>query len=165
MRILEPRAAPALLAHGSAALLLGALAFQHWGGLAPCVLCLWQRWPHVVAIAAALVGLFLIRQGRMDASGSATLIAAAALAVTAGIGAYHAGVELHWWEGTAACGSTGPAATTASALRDRLLAAPVVRCDEVAWSFLGISMAGWNFLLSGALALIGLRGGVSLVRR
>ena len=91
MAFLSPRAAPALLAHGSAALLLGALAFQHWGGLAPCVLCLWQRWPHVVAIAAGFVGMVLIRQGRQAPAGWATLVAALALAVTAGIGAYHAG--------------------------------------------------------------------------
>ncbi len=165
MKLLAPRAAPALLAHGSAALLLGALVFQHWGGLAPCVLCLWQRWPHVVAIAAGLVGMFLIRQGRRGEAGWATLVAAAALAVTAGIGAYHAGVEWRWWEGTAACGATGPVASTAAALRDQLLAAPVVRCDEIAWSMFGISMAGWNFLISGALALVGLSGGLALVRR
>jgi disulfide bond formation protein DsbB len=165
MKLLAPRAAPALLAHGSAALLLGALAFQHWGGLAPCVLCLWQRWPHVVAIAAGLVAMFLIRQGRRAASGWVVLIAAAALAVTAGIGAYHAGVEWRWWEGTAACGATGPVANTAAALREQLLAAPVVRCDEIAWSLFGISMAGWNFIISGALALIGLRGGAALVRQ
>ncbi|MSP47854.1 MAG: disulfide bond formation protein B [Alphaproteobacteria bacterium] len=164
MRLLSPPAAPALLAHGSAALLLGALVFQHWGGLQPCVLCLWQRWPHAVAIAAGLMGVFLIRQGRGSASGWATLVAAAALAVTAGLGAYHAGVELRWWEGTQACGATGPVATGAAALRDRLLAAPVVRCDEVARSLLGVSMAGWNFLLSGALASLGLRGGLALIR-
>lgn len=154
-----------LLAGGvSAALLLGALAFQHWGGMQPCVLCLWQRWPHVVAIAAGFVGMFLIRQGRRAPAGWATLAAALALAVTAGIGAYHAGVELHWWEGTAACGATGPTGTTAAALRDRLLAAPVVRCDEIAWSLFGISMAGWNFLVSGALALIGVKGSLALIR-
>ncbi len=164
MKLLSPRVAPALLAHGSAALLLGALAFQHWGGLQPCVLCLWQRWPHVVAIAAGLVGMFLIRQGRRAPAGWAALAAALALAVTAGIGAYHAGVELHWWEGTASCGATGPTGTSAAALRDRLLAAPVVRCDEIAWSLIGISMAGWNFLVSGALALVGLRGGAELIR-
>lgn len=159
-----PRAAPVLLAHGSAALLLGALAFQHWGGLAPCVLCLWQRGPHVVAIAAGLVGMFLIRQGRVASAGWATLAAALALAVTSGIGAYHAGVELHWWEGTAACGSTGPTATTAASLRNQLLAAPVVRCDEIPWSLFGISMAGWNFLISGALALFGLCSGMALLK-
>jgi disulfide bond formation protein DsbB len=164
MTPLAPRAAPALLAHGSAALVLGALAFQYWGGLQPCVLCLWQRWPHAAAIAAGLAGMYLVRQGRRHESGLATLVAAAALAVTAGLGAYHAGVELRWWEGTQACGATGPVATTAAALRDQLLAAPVVRCDEIAWSFLGVSMAGWNFLLSGALALLGLRGGLGLMR-
>jgi disulfide bond formation protein DsbB len=164
MKILSPRAAPALLAHGSAALLLGALAFQHWGGLQPCILCLWQRGPHVVAIAAGFVGMFNIRQGNRSLAGWATLVAALALAVTSGIGAYHAGVELHWWEGTAACGTTGPVANDAASLRNALLAAPVVHCDEVAWSLFGISMAGWNFLISGALALLGLKGAAKLLR-
>jgi disulfide bond formation protein DsbB len=164
MNLLAPRAAPALLAHGSAALLLGALAFQHWGGLQPCVLCLWQRWPHVVAIAAGVTGMYLVRQHRLGAAGAATLVAALALVVTAAIGGYHAGVELHLWEGTAACGSTGPAATSAAQLRDQLMRAPVVRCDEIAWSLFGISMAGWNLILSGALAVLGLRGGLALLR-
>ncbi|MBM3547583.1 MAG: disulfide bond formation protein B [Alphaproteobacteria bacterium] len=164
MRILSPRAAPALLAHGSAALLLGALAFQHWVGLAPCALCLYQRWPHVVAIAAGLAGMFLIRQGRAQAAGWATLVAAAALAVTAAIGAYHAGVEWQWWQGPQACSGTGPVASSAASLREQLLAAPVIRCDDIVWSLFGISMAGWNFLLSGALALVGLRGGWTLTR-
>ena len=164
MKLFSPRAAPALLAHSSAALLLGALAFQHWGGLAPCALCLYQRWPHVIAIAAGLVGMFLVLQGQARAGGWATLAAALALVVTAAIGAYHAGVEWQWWQGPQACSGTGPAATSASSLREQLLAAPVVRCDDIVWSFLGISMAGWNFLLSGALALIGLHGGWKLAR-
>jgi disulfide bond formation protein DsbB len=169
MRLLAPRAAPVLIAHGSAALLLGALAFQHWGGLQPCVLCLWQRWPHVVAIALGLCGMFLVRQGNVGTgerhrAGLVTLSAGLALLVTAGIGIFHAGVEQQWWEGTAACGTTGPVGVSAASLRDQLLAAPVVRCDEIAWELFGLSMAGWNALISGALALIGLKGGAGLLR-
>jgi disulfide bond formation protein DsbB len=108
--------------------------------------------------------MYLVRQHRPRAAGAATLVAALALVVTAAIGGYHAGVELHLWEGTAACGSTGPAATSAAALRDQLMRAPVVRCDEIAWSLFGISMAGWNLILSGALAVLGLRGGLALLR-
>jgi disulfide bond formation protein DsbB len=160
-----PRRAPLLVAHGSAALLLGAMAFQYWGGLAPCVLCLWQRWPHGIAIAAGLVGMYLIRQRRFQGAGWATLAAAVALAVTAAIGGYHVGVEQHWWQGTAACGATGPAATDAASLREQLLRAPIVRCDEIAWSLFGISMAGWNMILSAALAAAGAFGGLALVRR
>jgi len=169
MKLLAPRAAPALIAHGSAALLLGALAFQHWGGLQPCVLCLWQRWPHVVAIALGLTGMYLVRQGNVGGrerrrAGLVTLVAGLALLVTAGIGVFHVGVEQQWWEGTAACGTTGPVGASAAALRDQLLAAPVVRCDEIAWKLFGISMAGWNALISAALALVGLKGGLGLVK-
>jgi len=159
-----PRRAPLLLAHGSAALLLGAMAFQYWGGLAPCVLCLWQRWPHVVAIAAGLAGMYLVKQRRFEAAGWATLVAAAALVATSAIGGFHVGVEQHWWEGTASCGSSGPTPTSAAALREQLLRAPVVHCDDIAWSLFGISMAGWNMLLSAALAAAGMFGGLALVR-
>ena len=68
--------------------------------------------------------------------------------VGAGIALFHVGVEQHWWQGTAECGSTLPPAATIDELRARLLAQPVVRCDEVAWSLFGISMAGYNVILS-----------------
>jgi disulfide bond formation protein DsbB len=145
----DMRLAAAVLLAASAALLAGALAFQYWGGLQPCVLCLWQRYAHVGVMAFAGLTL-VIGQPQLRL----TLLAAAGLAAVAGAGiaGFHVGVEQHWWQGTAECGSTlGPAATI-DELRARLLAQPVVRCDEVAWSLFGISMAGYNFLLSLALA-------------
>jgi disulfide bond formation protein DsbB len=77
--------------------------------------------------------------------------------VGAGIAVFHVGVEQHWWAGTAACGST-LSATSVEALRAQILAAPVVRCDQPAWSLLGISMAGYNALISAALAVVALIG-------
>jgi disulfide bond formation protein DsbB len=148
MNALQRRALPALL--GSMALLLGAFAFQYLGGLAPCPLCIWQRWPHVVAIVLGLLVL---------AWSSRTLAALAGLVVLvgAGIGLYHAGIERDWWQGPTTCTAPEPAAAAPGALLDQILATPVVLCDEIAWSWLGISMAGWNALLSLGLAILWFR--------
>ncbi len=131
---------------GSAALLGGAFAFQYIGGLAPCQLCLWQRWPHAAAI---LIGIIALATGWR---GLAWLGALAALA-TAGIGIFHVGVEQHWWEGLATCtaGSISGIAT-ADLLNPSVDVAAPVRCDEIAWQMLGVSMAGWNAIVSTLLA-------------
>jgi len=136
----------------SAGLLGAAYAFEHIGGLVPCKLCIWQRVPHFLIIAVALMGLASLRAGPV-------LFLIAALAVTnAGISFYHVGVEQALWQGPASCSGTLDNNLSSSALLDQLLATPVIRCDEVAWSFLGISMAGWNMLLSLAQAsLAGMR--------
>ena len=147
--ILHSRLAAVLILAASAAVLGGALAFQYWGGLAPCVLCIWQRYAHVGVMAFAVLAL-----AAAQPSWRAPLLLGCALAALAGAGIafFHVGVEQHWWQGTAACGSTLPPASSIDELRKQLLAQPVVRCDEVAWSLLGISMAGYNAILSLALA-------------
>jgi len=139
-----------LLAIG-AATLGGALASQYWGGLQPCILCLYQRYPWAIVIAlaafaAALPGHALARPA----------LALAALACVAGaaIAFFHVGVEQQWWRGTAECGGTIESGLSIEELREAILKAPVVRCDEVAWSLFGISMAGYNFLLSLATAMM-----------
>jgi len=137
-------------AAGSAALLIGALAFQYIGGLAPCPLCIWQRWPHVAAI---VLGLALIR---WPSRGIAAL-GALAMCVGAGIGVYHVGIEQKWWAGPSTCTAPTPGTMEAGELLDRILATPVVLCDEIAWQWLGISMAGWNAILSLVLAALWLR--------
>lgn len=145
------RALPLLALVGPALVLGAALFSQFVGGLTPCEMCVWQRWPHAAAIALAALALLLGR-GR----GAATFfgLAAVALAVGSGLGVFHAGVELGWWEGPTAC-SGGPATgLSAAEFVERLKAAPLVRCDVVAWSFLGVSMAGWNAILSAGLALV-----------
>ena len=134
-------------AAGSAGLLLAALAFEHLGGMAPCPLCIWQRWPHLAAVVAG--GLALAVPGAV-----VPLMGAGAALTTAGIGAYHTGVERQWWEGPQAC--AGPAdigALTPEQLLEQIMAAPVVRCDEVPWEMFGLSMASWN-----AIASLGLAG-------
>lgn len=137
---------------GSAALLIGALLFQYVGGLAPCQMCLWQRWPH--AIALALVPLAFLLPTRLIATlGALTVFAGAA------IGAFHAGVEWDWWEGITACAGAGDALTGLSGADLLSTEGPlgVIRCDEAPWVFAGLSMAGWNAVFSAALAALWLR--------
>ncbi len=144
---MNQRAFILLAAGGSAALMLGALAFQHWGGLAPCKMCIWQRYPHVVAIVVGAVALALPRAGLI-------LLGALAAATTSAIGFYHVGVEQRWWEGPSTCTSGSTQGLSADELLDQILSAPLVRCDDIAWDFLGISMAGWNGLISLALVAV-----------
>jgi disulfide bond formation protein DsbB len=134
-------------ATGSAALLAAAFAFQHLGGLAPCPLCIWQRWPHAVAVALGIA--LLARPVRAFA-----LLGALAMLADAGIAAYHVGIEADWWAGPATCVAPDVGGMTPEELLERILDAPVVRCDEVAWRFLGLSMAAWNGLASAGLAVL-----------
>ena len=135
-----------IAAGGSAALLLGALAFQYVGGLAPCTLCIWQRWPHLAAVILGALALGV--RGPV-----LPLLGALATLATAGIGGFHAGVEWGWWEGLASCSAGSIAGISTSDLLnpDVVVAAPV-RCDAVAWALLGLSMAGWNAVISLGLA-------------
>ncbi len=133
-------------AFGSAALLAAAFAFQYLGGLAPCPLCILQRWPHVVAVAT---GLILIVYPLRDIAA----LGAVAMLAGAGIAGYHAGIEQGWWPGPATCAAPDLAGQTPEELLASILAAPVVRCEDIAWSFLGLSMAAWN-----GLACLGLAG-------
>lgn len=131
---------------GSLALLAGAFGFQYIGGLAPCQLCLWQRWPHAAAIVIMVTALAL--PGRI-----LPVLGAMAALTTAGVGMFHVGVEQMWWEGLASCSGNSIAGLNVSDLLnpDVAIAAPI-RCDTIAWSLFGISMAGWNVILSLGLA-------------
>lgn len=129
-----------------AVLTLGmALLAQYGFGLAPCELCLWQRWPYAAAILFALGALIMpkLRPVLLALAGFSIL-------VSGGIAVFHVGVEEKWWQGLASC-SGAPTPNSIEALRAQLMAAPVVRCDEAAFRFIGISMAGWNVLWSLAL--------------
>ena len=134
-----------LAASGSAALLLGAFAFQHLGGLAPCKLCIWQRYPHAAAIALGAVALFVPLPALL-------ILGAAAALASAGIGLYHVGVEQGWWEGPTSCTAGAIGGVDTNDLFDQIMAAPLIRCDDIAWQFAGLSMAGWNMVISLALA-------------
>ena len=85
--------------------------------------------------------------------------------IGAGIAVFHVGVEQQWWPGTAECGGIDGANLSLEQLKAQILAAPVVRCDEVAWSLFGISMAGYNILLSLGLALVAFAAACGVGRR
>jgi disulfide bond formation protein DsbB len=130
---------------GSAALMLGALAFQHIGGMAPCKLCIWQRYPHVVAIL--LGGLaFAVQNAHLRLG--IIIAGALATATTAVIGIYHAGVEQGIFEGPTSCTSGSIDKLSADDLLNQIMSAPLVRCDDIPWQLAGISMAGWNAIIS-----------------
>lgn len=134
------------------ALLGGALGSQYLGGLHPCEMCYWQRWPHAAAILLAALAFTAPAEARI--ARTLTLLAALAIAVSGAIGVYHAGVEAKVFEGFTQCTATGQGLSTAELLK-QITHAPLVRCDEVQFRFLGISMAGWNAILSlGGAALI-----------
>jgi len=126
------------------ALLGGALGSQYYGGLTPCEMCYWQRYPHAAAIVLAALAF----AGPAESSRTRLLtgLAALAIALSGAIGVYHAGVELGIFEGMTTCTST--ARGTGAELLKEIMNAPLVRCDQVQFSFLGISMAGWNAILS-----------------
>ena len=134
----------------SLGLLVTALMFQYLGGLAPCPLCIWQRWPH--AAAGVLGILILVAPPRPLAA-----LGVLAMLLGAGIGVYHVGIEQGWWTGPASCVAPEIGDVSPEELLERIMAAPVVRCDEVAWSLLGISMAGWNAIFSALLAVVWFR--------
>jgi len=143
--------APQLLSIASALILLAALVFEHGFGYAPCKLCLYQRVPYYIALGLFLPAIVWGRRAMLPVLGLGVVLFAA----VAGIAGFHIGVEQGWWQGPATCSAAPLPDDPAEALK-RIQSAPLVRCDEVAWSFLGLSMAGWNFLL--ALGLAGFAG-------
>jgi disulfide bond formation protein DsbB len=128
-----------------AVLVAGAYVSEHGFGLYPCEMCWWQRYAHFAAIALALVSF--------AAAPKRVWIALAALAILASglIGGFHAGVEYGWWEGFTTCSA---AAVGGGDPLEAIMAVPLVRCDEVQWSLAGISLAGFNFLISTVGALV-----------
>ena len=137
---------------GSGALLLGAYYFQYVVKLSPCELCYWQRYPHMVAIAAGVCALAAYRYPSVALV--LVLIAIAALIATAAIGLYHVGVENRWWQGPQGCAAHIPSGLSVEELKRYLFGAKMVRCDEPAWSLWGLSMAAWNAVFSAALAFV-----------
>jgi disulfide bond formation protein DsbB len=134
-----------------AALLAGAYGSEIWGGLYPCEMCWWQRYAHFAALALALLSLAL--RNAPDRGRSFVWLAALAILTSGGIGGYHAGVEADVFEGFTQCTSSASAGLSSEELLKAVMAAPMVRCDDVQFSFLGISMAGWNAILSILAAL------------
>lgn len=148
-----PNRNPVLFAGAAAALILAtAFGFQ-FAGYHPCDMCWWQRYPYMVAMGISLIALAVPKLPQK------WVLAALALtfAVDAGLAMFHVGVEQRWWEGISTCsGAVGVTDSVNDAL-DAIMNAPLIRCDEIAWSLFGISMAGYNFILATALTLFCLR--------
>ena len=139
--MLTPRGLVALAAAGSAAVLIAALVFQALG-FPPCDLCVLQRWPHLVA--AILGALMLLLRLPMAFAGFGALAAL----TTSGFGLYHSGVERHIFAGPDSCTTNPIASLSAQDLMAQISAAPLVRCDEIAWQVLGVTMPNLNAVAS-----------------
>ncbi len=139
-----------------------AYAMQYWGGIAPCELCLYQRWPWWIVGGLGLVALWLVPRRRLwryvVGVCGLSLMAGAALAV------YHVGIEQHWWLGPASCTSSSTPASLAE-LKAQIMAAPVVLCDQISWSLFGVSLAGYNAIVSIIIGLASLMTVWSSARR
>jgi len=129
----------------SIAMLMGAFAFQVFGGMPPCHLCILQRWPHGIAFVIGLAA-FAFPNRWLYALGGLTVL------VGAGVAFYHTGVELHWWLGPTTCTSQSTTGLSPDELFTQIMQAPLVRCDEIPWSMFGLSMAAWNGIISLGIA-------------
>jgi disulfide bond formation protein DsbB len=153
-RVASPTGEPAYQAGGFALLLalaaiLGALAFEHLWGLAPCPLCLEQRYAYYAGLPALFLALVLVSADRRRAAALVFFVVALAFLANAGLGIYHAGVEWKLWAGPDSCAqAAGPLKPLGKAGMESLASARVVRCDVAAWRFLGLSLAGWNVVAS-----------------
>jgi disulfide bond formation protein DsbB len=129
----------------AAAIVLGtALLSQYWGGLVPCEMCLWQRWPWMAAITIAMIVLLGIGRARLL---EVALVLALVFVVGTGLAAWHVGVEQHWLAGPGAC-TARTTATTIEELRRQIENQQPVLCDQMRPWLLGVSLAGWNLLAS-----------------
>lgn len=159
IRLSDPTVLLSLMAAAAAAALALALTAQYAFGMLPCELCMYQRWPLLaIVVIGAGAAILLRRQPESGLARGAALLCALIFLLDAGIAGFHVGVEQGWWTGSSEC--TAPDSTGASLaeLRAQIMNAPVVRCDEVAFSLFGISMAGYNLLFCLAMAGFGLRG-------
>jgi disulfide bond formation protein DsbB len=158
-------AAVALVLAGAIATILGFFFFQYALGYPPCPLCLHERIPYYCTVILALLLLFTVRFGaKRGVLAVGLVLIAIAMLIGAGMGIYHAGVEWKWWAGPTDC--SGPLTNFGSAgnLMQTIQSTRVVRCDEAAWRFLGISLAGYNVIVSLVLAAVALWGAVAAVK-
>ena len=149
---LSALSAARFVAAATPALLLGGALFsQYVGGLYPCEMCMWQRWPHLAALLLAHAAIVL--RARPTTSAFITLLAALGIAISGGIGVFHAGVEYGWWEGLTACATQSGLGSVEDML-NTIMAAPLTRCDVAPWTLFNISLAGYNAIFSLGAALL-----------
>jgi len=147
--------AAVVIAAVGAATILGAWIFQYGLGLKPCPLCLEQRYAYYFTIPLAVMVLLGDQVGASRKVLLAALVAIVlGMAWNAGLGVYHAGVEWKWWAGPQECSGALEDLGSAGGLLNKLQSITVVRCDDAAWRFLGLSLAGYNALISLTLAAV-----------
>ena len=129
----------------SAVVLGTALLSEYWGGLAPCELCLMQRWPWAAAIVISLV---VVLVGERAGLAWVALLLGLVFAIGVLFAFYHVGVEQHWFAGPTACTATEGGAMTLEQMKQQILGTAPVLCDRPAWTLFGVSLAGWNLLAS-----------------
>ena len=135
-----------LASFASLAVIIGAYSFEYIGGFSPCKLCYWQRYPHFLNIL--IFPIFYMLQIR-----SLIFIGMMSMMISTVLAFYHVGVEQKYWLGPNSCTNSSIEGLTTDQLLDQIMNAPLVRCDEIAWEFIGVSMAGWNVLISFCLLL------------
>jgi disulfide bond formation protein DsbB len=160
------RTAAIVVAAGGAAAILGVWFFQYGLGLKPCPLCLEQRYAFYFGIPLAVL---VVLGESVGASRkvliAALLVLAAGMLWNTGLSTYHAGVEWKWWPGPRDCSGPLDNLGSGGGLLSQLQSISVVRCDEAAWRFLGISLAGYDVLVSLALAVVAGWGVVAGLRQ
>lgn len=144
---LSSRALVALASAGSASVLIAALLFQA-AGFAPCHLCILQRWPHLAAVVIG-VAILVLRLPMVTA-----LLGAVAAATTGGIAIYHSLVERKLIEGPTTCTSSGPGSMSAADLLAQIQSAPLIRCDDIAFQILGVTMPNMNVVASAVFVVL-----------
>ena len=147
----------------ASAAILAALGFQYIGGYTPCPLCLQQRYAYYMAIPAVLLASYFAPATPALAR-LIVLVVAVLFAANAALGVYHSGAEWGWWPGPQSCANGVPVDLSAGKLSDALKNARVIRCDEAPWRFLWLSFAGWNVVISAALAALALIAGLKVGR-
>jgi len=157
LKRLSPQIIALLIMLGALAAILGALWFQHYGGYAPCALCLQQRYAYYAGIPLAGLSLLLFWMGKPKLGATLLAICGIGFFLNAGLGAYHSGVEWKWWPGPDSCGG-GDLGNVGGNLLESLQNAKAVSCNDAPWRFLGLSFAGWNVLISLDLAIGALLG-------
>jgi disulfide bond formation protein DsbB len=146
------------------ATILGALGFEHIGGYLPCPLCLQQRYAYYAGIPLLFLALVLLSAGWRRPAALVFFVVSLAFLANAGLGAYHAGAEWHFWPGPDTCAGAQELTTSAGGLLEALPTTNVIRCDEAAVRFAGISLAGWNVIVSLLAAALSLSAGVRSAR-
>lgn len=140
-----------VLAIVSALMLIMAMIFQYGYGLHPCIMCYWQRIPHGIVVVLGIMSFWPALPAKL----SRYVLACAGISLLIGvlIAAWHSGVELKLLPGPSSCSGTIALDGSSAEVLEQLLKAPAIRCDEVSWSLLGLSMASWNGIMSLFMAI------------